>query len=67
MLNYQPTIEEIMKGMEDVWNDKEEEFAMTASFLNLPTICPERGHDASTRDFTYMRWKCVTCGRILEP
>lgn len=67
MNNYIPTTEEILKAMEKSWEKKEEEFQMTELLLSLPDVCPELGHDSTIRDFDSMRWKCVTCGKTLQP
>lgn len=59
-----PTIEEILRAMEKMWEPKEEEFAMMKILLNLQETYPI--HGCGERDFELMRYKCPTCGLVLD-
>ncbi len=57
-------IKDLLKAMDDMWEESEIEFDWTKSFYNLQKTCSV--HHVGMKNLELQRYTCPRCNRILE-
>lgn len=57
-------MQELLKAMEDEWEELEEKFEWTRILYNLQQTCPI--HEVGMKNLELQRYTCPTCNKVLE-